>query len=442
MLTYKLETFFKVMGMTRWFPWHHKRIGWLATLASAAAATPAHAQSSFARGTHLDWSGVLTGSFIGFLLLSAAYNIAFFTILRERFLLWQTARVLVLIAVTISLSSLPLGSFLSADGMPRQIVINGLFDGAIAMLGLFLRSLLEPGMIDRRLDRLLAWQPVAVAITTPAMVMMHCPPLYMALRNVVLVSILVLLCVSLSQAIGRGSRAARFQAAAWFCVLSVGVVSLYHDIVLERPFALLLYAMFSALALEMLLTSVGIGDRFMRLKRHRDDLRARTLMLERVAYTDPLTGLDNRRGLERQFAAQRPAAVAIIDIDHFKRINDCYGHDRGDAVIVAVATALCCDGTFTARLGGEEFALLLYAAAPAETVGALLRTLPRQVMADVPDLAWPVTASAGVAPVGADMTLSTVLKAADQRLYAAKAAGRNRLVGSSAVTSGASVAAA
>jgi len=419
--------------MIRVFPQRPTRTGWLAIVATALAATPAHAQSSFARGTPLHWPGVLTGAFIGFLLLSAAYNIAFFTILRERFVLWQTARVLILIALTITMSSLPLGPWLTAEGMPRQIIINVLFDSTIAFLGLFLRSLLEPGMIDRRLDRLLAWQPLALAATTPAMVMVHCPPLYMALRDAVLVGILVLLCVSLAQAIGRGSRAARFQTAAWFCVLLVGLVSLYHDIVLGRPFGLLLYALFSALALEMLVTSIGIGDRFMRLKRHHDDMRAQAIVLERVAYTDPMTGLENRRSLERQFAAHRPKAVAIVDIDHFKAINDRHGHDRGDEVIIAVAAALCSNDVFTVRLGGEEFALLLYGASPLDQVDALLRQLPDHVSARVAGLDLPVTASAGIANVAADMTVSAALKAADIRLYAAKAAGRNQLVGSAPV---------
>jgi len=406
------------------------KIGWVTVVMWLVAAAPAHAQSTFARGTPLNWSGVLTGAFIGFLLLSAAYNIAFLTILRERFLIWQTARVLILIALTITMSSLPLGPWLSATGMPRQIVINVLFDSTIGILGLFLRSVLEPGMISRRLDRLLAWQPLALAATTPSMIMVHCPSWYMALRDATLVGILVLLCVSLAQAIRRGSRAARYQTAAWFCVLLVGLISLYHDIVLQRPFALLLYALFSALALEMLVTSIGIGDRFMRLKRHHDEMRAKAILLERIAYTDPLTGLENRRSLERQFAAHRPRAVAIVDIDHFKRINDRHGHDRGDEVIIAVADALCTNDVFTVRLGGEEFALLLYGPAPLETVDALLRLLPHFVTARVAGLDVPVTASAGVANVSTDMTVSAALKAADIRLYTAKAAGRNQLVGS------------
>jgi len=404
-------------------------MGSSAIAAAAFVAPPAHAQSSFAQSVPLHWPGVLTGSVIGFLMLSVAYNTAFFAILRERFLIWQTARVLILIALAITISSLPLGSWLAADGMPRLIVINVLFDGTIAFLGLFLRSLLEPGMIDRRLDRLLALQPLLLAATTPAMVINHCPPLYMALREAVLAGILILLSVSLAQAIRRGSRAARFQAAAWLCILAVSLTSLYDDIVLGRPFALLLYALFGSVALEMLLTSIGIGDRFMRLKRQHDDVRAQAIMLERVAYTDPMTGLENRRSLERQFAAHRPNAVAIVDIDHFKRINDRHGHDRGDDVIIAVAAALCSDEAFTVRLGGEEFALLLYGPSPLEKVDALLRELPDHVAQCVEGLDLPVTASAGIANVTPDMTVSAALKVADIRLYAAKAAGRNQLVG-------------
>jgi len=181
---------------------------------------PALAQSTFAAATPVDWSGVLTGAFLGFLLLPVFYNIAFFVILRERFLVWQMARVLALVALTISVSSLPLGPWLTGESFARAVLINLLFDCAIAIIGPFLRSILEPGMVSRQVFRLLGWQPWLVALTTPAMLMNPCPPLYMAVRNGLLVSILALVCFALVQAIVRGSRAARFQAAAWSCLHS------------------------------------------------------------------------------------------------------------------------------------------------------------------------------------------------------------------------------
>ncbi|CAN5621122.1 hypothetical protein BH10PSE14_BH10PSE14_33330 [soil metagenome] len=406
----------------------HRRWGPLA-VALLVCASPAAAQSSFADHTRLDWSGVLTGAFLGFLLLPVAYNIAFFLILRERFLIWQGVRVLILIALTVTLSSLPLGPWFPRHGVARQVLGDLLFDSAIAIIGLFLRSLLEPGVISPRVYRLLGHQVWVVALTSPAMLLHPCPPLYMALRNIVLVGVLLLLCFALAQAIARGSRMACFQAAAWSCLIAVGATSLFHDIVLGRPFALFLYALFAALALEMLLTSVGIGDRLMRLKHQHDEARASAAALAIMAHTDPLTGLDNRRGLEARFAARRPVAVAIVDIDHFKRINDGFGHDVGDRVIVAVAGALRSDESFAARIGGEEFALLLYADNPLHEAERLRRRVTQAVARDVVGLGWPVTASAGIAMLGSDIGFAEAIKAADMRLYEAKGDGRNRAVG-------------
>lgn len=400
-------------------------VGAFALLASA----PAHAQSTFAVGTPLDWSGVLTGAFLGFLLLPVFYNIAFFVILRERFLVWQMARVLALVALTVSLSSLPLGPWLTGDSFARAVLINVLFDCAVAIVGPFLRSILEPGMVSRPVFRLLGWQPWLVALTTPAMLIDPCPPLYMALRNGLLVSILVLLCFALVQAIARGSRAARFQAAAWSCLLGVCGVSLFDDIVLHRPFALFLYALFGALALEMLLTSIGIGDRFMRLKREHDEARASAGLLEQIAQTDPLTGLPNRRAIEARFAASRPRAVAIVDIDHFKAINDAFGHACGDAVIVAVARGLNAGDAFAARIGGEEFALLLYSDQPWLELEWLRREAPGHIARALPDLGRAVTASAGITALDAGVGFAEALKSADLNLYLAKASGRNRSQG-------------
>ena len=399
--------------------------GAVALLASA----PVNAQSSFAVGTPLDWSGVLTGAFLGFLLLPVFYNVAFFVILRERFLVWQMARVLALVALTISLSSLPLGPWLTGTSFARAVLINVLFDCAVAITGPFLRSILEPGMVSRQVSRLLGWQPWLVALTTPAMLMNPCPPLYMALRNGLLVSILALICFALAQAIVRGSRTARFQAAAWSCLLAVCGVSMFHDIVLRRPFGMFLYALFGALALEMLLTSLGIGDRFMRLKREHDEARASAGLLEKIAQTDPLTGLPNRRAIEARFAAARPRAVAIVDIDHFKAINDAFGHACGDAVIVAVAAALDTGDAFAARIGGEEFALLLYSDQPWLELEWLRREMPGEVARSLPDLDRAITASAGISALGVNADFAEALKAADVNLYLAKASGRNRSQG-------------
>jgi diguanylate cyclase (GGDEF)-like protein/PAS domain S-box-containing protein len=166
-------------------------------------------------------------------------------------------------------------------------------------------------------------------------------------------------------------------------------------------------------------------------------------LLVTLATTDPLTGLLNRRSfsdaaereLKRHVRYERPLSVIMIDIDHFKRVNDTYGHAVGDLVISAVVERCrrCVrDVDLVARLGGEEFAVL----AP-ETSGAnaaILAERLRAVACSAP-VATPaglveVTVSLGVASLresGGD-TLGAMLERADVGLYAAKRGGRNRVV--------------
>jgi len=168
--------------------------------------------------------------------------------------------------------------------------------------------------------------------------------------------------------------------------------------------------------------------------------------LEKQALTDPLTGLGNRRALEDQAAmeiarAERsgaPLSLIAIDLDHFKRINDDYGHDVGDVVLQAfarLARQALRDGDVLCRMGGEEFAVLLpdtdweQALRVAERLRETVAITPVTVGEDVtPDGTLAYTASLGVTLVSAgETTLKPAIKRADQGLYAAKELGRNRV---------------
>jgi len=159
--------------------------------------------------------------------------------------------------------------------------------------------------------------------------------------------------------------------------------------------------------------------------------------LQHLASRDGLTGVANRRTLEDALATElarsrrtgRPFTLVMLDIDHFKRLNDTHGHQVGDAALRAVAEALVdsvrgCD--LVGRYGGEEFAVLLPEMDPDDAVAVAerLRTRIGALLDPVP-----MTASLGVAghPTHA-RDADALIKAADDALYAAKRGGRNRTV--------------
>jgi diguanylate cyclase (GGDEF)-like protein len=181
------------------------------------------------------------------------------------------------------------------------------------------------------------------------------------------------------------------------------------------------------LALQTLATALGVSLQRVEMMRR----------LEHLSMVDPLTGLGNRRAFDEAVEVELARArrtggtvgLILLDVDHFKRFNDRYGHQAGDEALSAVAHVLSGAARSedrACRVGGEEFALLLSgahegaAATVAERVrrGVEARELPF----------GPLTVSLGVATCGGDADAAQLVAAADERLYAAKAQGRNRVV--------------
>lgn len=158
--------------------------------------------------------------------------------------------------------------------------------------------------------------------------------------------------------------------------------------------------------------------------------------LIRLAETDPLTGLLNRRAfLQRTREAAQKArsfgqiCAVILDIDHFKRINDEHGHDVGDLAIKAVSGLIEGEG-IAGRLGGEEFALVLpgHSLSQAEAVASRLRLNASDLRIRSPKGPVRLTCSFGVSEWSEGETVEGLLKRADIALYEAKTTGRNRVV--------------
>jgi diguanylate cyclase (GGDEF)-like protein len=171
------------------------------------------------------------------------------------------------------------------------------------------------------------------------------------------------------------------------------------------------------------------------------DLIHNAELLEKLATIDSMTGLSNRRHFlslaEAEWVRfqryQRPLSVLMLDIDHFKEVNDRYGHAVGDDAIIAVAHAAehaKRGPDVVGRLGGEEFAILLPEtdAAQAAVVAERIRERVQGQQLATRNSQFRVTISVGIATAGISMSgIETLLRAADEALYEAKAAGRNRV---------------
>jgi diguanylate cyclase (GGDEF)-like protein len=179
-----------------------------------------------------------------------------------------------------------------------------------------------------------------------------------------------------------------------------------------------------------------------RVARDQEELQRINEQLRSLSVTDPLTEALNRRGFDERLRAElaassrsgEPLSLLLIDVDHFKRYNDEFGHPAGDAALVAAARALraCCRGNDSlVRYGGEEFALIL----PATDAPGSRRMAERvrRAIATLEGLCRPITASVGAATVDASLIRTghatdahALVAAADGALYRAKQAGRDR----------------
>ena len=157
--------------------------------------------------------------------------------------------------------------------------------------------------------------------------------------------------------------------------------------------------------------------------------------LNHAAQSDALTGLANRRrmnaALEVFDATSLPFSALALDIDHFKRVNDTWGHDVGDVALQHIATIIQASsraGDLACRAGGEEFCLLL-PDTPLDAAAEIAERIRSTIAASPMDTVGTLTLSIGVAcREGGSETAATILKCADERLYIAKKTGRNKVV--------------
>ncbi|WP_159017489.1 sensor domain-containing diguanylate cyclase [Cognatiluteimonas profundi] len=288
-----------------------------------------------------------------------------------------------------------------------------------------------------RLSRVLVW----VGCYAPALtlVLLAAPwpqdkSWFPNLGNALLMLANALAIVCLLLAWRRGGRYAGMMLLAWVPLVAVSTARAVQLSSGTALTPLLEYGLPLVLAFAAVVLMLGMANRMLAFRRERD--RAQ-LEAER----DPLTGVLNSAGIKRRLdwalaaseASHQPLTVLFLDIDHFKRINDSHGHAIGDAclgALVRIITAELQYGDHVGRLGGEEFLLVMpgvnrrSARDTAESIRRSVETRCRQI-AGVP---LEMTVSIGVADSRPDDTVGDLIARADAAMYAAKGAGRNRVV--------------
>ena len=185
--------------------------------------------------------------------------------------------------------------------------------------------------------------------------------------------------------------------------------------------------------------SIRVGSMRTRLQQRKSDLAEALARIEALATRDELTGLINRRAVIERMRAELsvrshpPMSVALIDIDHFKRVNDTLGHAAGDTVLrrfAELGRSVVRNGDVLARWGGEEFLLVMPATNSGQALLALERMRDELRVTSFDDLlpGLRLTFSAGVAQCADETDLEAAIERADSAMYRAKHAGRDRML--------------
>lgn len=434
---------------------------------SGGIQVPLHLWRYDAFVAELEKDQLALGLFHGMLLILAALGVLLYLLMRDRLFLLFAGFIGAYSLLQLSLSGLafallwPEATHWASRAPPVLVALTGLFAAA------FIRDFLDSKHRLPRLDRLFVGLNVVaggIALVT-ALTDVRWGIRLSVLYGTVLIGAGVGGSLLLA---ARGFRPARYFAAALSAFL-IGMLIASLTYVGILPYtSLTAHAMQVGSVLLAVMIAIAISDRIRDLQRARalaaesaqkyltalnEELerlvRDRTQALERknaelreLAARDSLTGLLNHRAVIEQlhhalnsaYRYHEPLALIMVDIDHFKTINDRYGHQAGDSVLMTLARLLLQNvraADVCGRYGGEEFLLLLPKAGPG-TAHELAERLRRQIEAlDLAELQGSrVTASFGVAELdleGPAISADHLLRRADEALYAAKRLGRNRV---------------
>ncbi|WP_164523504.1 diguanylate cyclase [Sphingomonas sp. S-NIH.Pt15_0812] len=357
-------------------------------------------------------------------------HLALYVALRARFILIYVGMVVVLLAFLFVSSGAMTILYPALDIHLRQQAATLLFGSGTILVLLFGRSFFPLTIFTPRLRRMSDAAIAALSLSTIATLLLspNAATMLDDIDGCLYILVIAIVPAVFLRASARRERGMTLFAAAWgLPILLVGFRTMV-SLGLMRGSNIYDLVTIGMMTIEVLVAAVGIVWRIHRLGFERDEARAREMAARMLADIDPLTGLLNRRAfLARAIGRETDQLLILIDIDHFKAINDQVGHDSGDEVLCHFAQGLrtvAPANALVARLGGEEFALLM--PAPAAMSPPAIHKALRSVRMPF-DLTVTCSLGACTGPMVSERAWQAMYRAADRALYDAKAAGRNRV---------------
>ena len=384
---------------------------------------------------------IMFAALCGMAIMPLIYNAFFYGAMRYNFMLWHSVMIGATVCYTFSSSGLIFLFFPETTLITKMLINYWALAIGVGAGGFFLLRFVEPGKIASWLQILITGTALLPVLVT-ALVLKIDGGYSMDARNYYHASFLPVFFVvlyAMGHAVRRGSRAIWFQIAGWTPIILFSLDRVARGMDLYIGWPILDYALYFTLVLETIILALGVANRILRLRQRHEHTLRQQAELTLLADTDGLTMMNNRRAFEREFDRNQHehcySHLAIIDIDFFKRVNDRYGHEIGDTVLRVVGRTLNATPHFAARIGGEEFTLLMRMDSreklrnyPANALSEICEALIKAVHDGVPEIQEPVTFSIGVAAIGRRVSLRSVMTTADRRLYDAKNHGRNQII--------------
>ena len=392
-----------------------------------------------------DQTRMLSALFCGLLFAPLMVNFVLFALLRRRFVLFHGGAVTAMLVTQLAWSGLAFDLLPGFDMVQRSVVGHLAISLAISALGMLIHDLCEPEKLGR-------WGRRALVVACSSNVVITAAVLILSPRLPLIGSYLfhagILLVVAtgmttLTIASVRGSKIAMVQLVGLFTGMLIVMSRSARALGLVEGAPVMDIGMYAALFAEASATAMIVGYKALLLRRERDVALKEHTELRALANTDPLTGLPNRRAFIRAYGEHLENAdlqtmrwsLLVLDIDHFKRVNDTLGHDAGDLALRQLSDIIdrtCLNFDLCGRFGGEEF-VLLAATLQAEGGWLFADTLRERVATHrFGSRAHPIgrmTISVGLIDLdpALDTSFEACFAAADRALYKAKAAGRNRV---------------